>query len=136
LPFLLLLPYGRLPLWLKTKNSQKEKKTEISFTCFDYMLKPQKRNMATGDFLKHIICGYFENRNSQKKEGLPYNRTLVTIPSCGYGKHVIQRLSQQTLKSPLVAFERERAAALESLFSLLSYSSSLFFLLLLFHSFL
>jgi hypothetical protein len=33
---------------------------------------------------------------------------------------VIQRLSQQTLKSPLVALERERAAAQESLFSLLS----------------
>jgi hypothetical protein len=26
--------------------------------------------MATRDFLKHIICGYFENRNSQKKERL------------------------------------------------------------------
>jgi hypothetical protein len=34
------------------------------------MLKPQKRNMATRKILKHIICGHFENKNSQKKERL------------------------------------------------------------------
>jgi hypothetical protein len=53
----------------KNKNSPK-KNSEISFTCFDYMLKPQKRNMATRKSLKQIIRGHFENKNSQKKERL------------------------------------------------------------------